>query len=134
MRPQSLRAAVLAAALLISAAGGLYAVRAQDSGAGGRAAAAQRDPLLPPRDLYAAQGLPRLRVTVIGFNREHPERSLAVVRMETTPPQRRVVYRGDHVGEYRIVRIEATRVVALAPTFGGSARLLLGVHDSTVTR
>ncbi len=127
MTRQFLRAAVFAATLLVSAGGGLYAVRAQGSAAGGR------DPLVPPRDLYAAQGLPRLRVTVIGFNREHPERSLAVVRMETTPPQRRVVYRGDHVGEYRIVRIEATRVVALAPTFGGSARLVLGVRDSTAT-
>jgi len=126
MKQALARATVVAATLIVAASAGIaFAQQAARPGAG------TRDPLVPPRDLYAAQDLPTLRVTVIGYNRERPERSMAVVRLDTRPPQRRVVYTGDHIGEYRIVRIEATRVVAAAPAFGGTSRVSLAVGDTT---
>jgi hypothetical protein len=121
------RAAVVVATLVLAASAGIFAQAASP----GAAPRVVRDPLVPPRDLYAAQNLPALRVTVIGYNRERPARSLAVVRLDTKPPQRRVVYTGDRIGEYRIVRIEATRVVAAAPAFGGTSRISLMVGDTT---
>lgn len=127
MKQAIARAAVVVATLVLAASAGMFA-QAGSPGAGARVAV--RDPLVPPRDLYAAQNLPALRVTVIGYNRERPARSLAVVRLDTKPPERRVVYTGDRIGEYRIVRIEATRVVAAAPAFGGISRISLVVGDT----
>jgi hypothetical protein len=130
MNKASARAAVVAVTLLLAATAGIGL--AQQSGAVVRTAGpAARDPLVPPRDLYAAQNLAALRVTVIGYNREHPARSMAVVRLETQPPLRRVVYPGDRVGEYRILRIDATRVIAAVPNFGGTSRISLSVGDTT---
>ncbi len=123
------RATVVAATVLLAACAGI--ALAQQSGDTNRSLAASRDPLAPPRDLYVAQDLPGLRVTVIGYNRERPDHSMAVVRLATQPPLRRVVYTGDRVGDYRIVRIEATRVIAAAPAFGGTTRISLTVGDTT---
>jgi hypothetical protein len=124
------RAALAASTLLLAACAA--AALAQSSGSS--AAPGGRDPLVPPRELYAAQDLPPLRVTVIGFDRQRPERSLAVVRMDTRPPVRRVVYVGDRVGEYRILRIEATRVEVAAPAYGGSARVSLAAGDTAAPK
>lgn len=129
MKQALARAAVVVATLLLAASAGI--ALAQQSAVSASPAAPRRDPLVPPRDLYAAQDLPALRVTVIGYNRERPQRSMAVVRLDTQPPQRRVVYTGDRIGEYRIVRIEATRVIAAAPAFGGTTRISLAVGDTT---
>jgi hypothetical protein len=126
------RATIVVATLLLAATAGM-ALAQQRDGVHPAPGAAARDPFVPPRDLYAAQDLPALRVTVIGYNREHPQRSMAVVRLETHPPLRRVVYRGDRVGEYRILQIEPTRVVAAAPVFGGTSRISLSVGDTTTS-
>ena len=129
MKQALARATVVAATLLFAACAGIALAQQSDDRA--RVVASNRDPLAPPRDLYVAQNLPGLRVTVIGYNRERPDRSMAVVRLGTQPPVRRVVYTGDRIGDYRIVRIEATRVVAAAPAFGGSTRIDLTVGDTT---
>lgn len=130
MKQALARATVAAATLLLAASAGI-ALAQQAARPGAGPLGGNRDPLVPPRDLYAAQDLPTLRVTVIGYNRERPDRSMAVVRLDTHPPQRRVVYTGDRIGEYRIVRIELTRVVAAAPAFGGTSRVSLAVGDTT---
>ena len=129
MKQAIARAAVVVATLLLAACTGL--ALAQQSDGNVQTLGSNRDPLTPPRELYVAQDLPGLRVTVIGYNRERPDRSMAVVRLDTQPPQRRVVYTGDRIGDYRIVRIEATRVVAAAPAFGGTTRINLTVGDTT---
>ena len=128
MKQALARATVVAATLLLAACAGIALAQQAD---GARPLPSNRDPLAPPRDLYVAQNLPGLRVTVIGYNRERPDRSMAVVRLGTQPPVRRVVYTGDRIGDYRIVRIEATRVVAAAPAFGGTTRIDLTVGDTT---
>jgi hypothetical protein len=129
MKQAIARATVVAATLFLAAYAGI--ALAQQSDGSVHTLASNRDPLAPPRDLYVAQDLPGLRVTVIGYNRERPDRSMAVVRLDTRPPQRRVVYTGDRIGDYRIVRIETTRVVAVAPAFGGTTRISLTVGDTT---
>jgi hypothetical protein len=129
MKRALLRATVAVGTVLSAALGGL--ALAQAAPVERTSAGTIRDPLVPPHELYAAQNLPALRVTVIGYDRERPGRSMAVVRLDTRPPQRRVVYTGDRIGDYRIVRIEATRLIADAPLFGGTSRISLAAGDTT---
>lgn len=92
-----------------------------------------RDPLVPPAALYAGQALPPIEVTLIGVDRHHPEKPLAVVRVDSRPPVRRVVRPGDRVGEYRILQIRPRSVRVAVPAFGGTTYLDLAVRDSTST-
>jgi hypothetical protein len=89
-----------------------------------------RDPLVPPAALYAGQDLPPLHVTLIGVDRQHPARPMAVLRLDSHPPVRRVVRPGERIGEYRVLRIDPDRVQVVAPAFGGSTVLDLAVRDS----
>jgi len=126
------RAGVAGAILCCSAA-----VGASVAGAGSTVDAAWdypragRDPLVPPRALYSGQDLPPIEVTLIGVDSHNPDRPLAVVRLGSTPPLRRVVRPGDRVGEYRILRIDARRVRVSVPGLGASTVLDLSVRDST---
>ncbi len=90
-----------------------------------------RDPLVPPAALYAGQDLAPLHVTLIGVDRQHPGRPMAVLRLDSRPPVRRVVRPGERIGEYRVLRIDPTRVQVVAPAFGGSTVLDLAVRDSS---
>jgi hypothetical protein len=90
-----------------------------------------RDPLVPPAALYAGQDLPPVHVTLIGVDRQHPGRPMAVLRLDSRPPMRRVVRPGERIGEYRVLRIEADRVQVVVPAFGGSTVLDLAVRDSS---
>jgi hypothetical protein len=90
-----------------------------------------RDPLVPPAALYTGQDLPRIDVTVIGVDSHHRGRPLAVVRLDSRPPVRRVVRPGDRVGEYRIISIDARRVRVSVPGLGASTTMDLTVRDST---
>ena len=92
---------------------------------------AGRDPLVPPQALYAGQNLPQIEVTLIGVDSHNPGRPLAVVRLASTPPVRRVVRPGDRVGDYRILRIDAGRVRVSVPGLGASTVIDLSVRDST---
>lgn len=126
------RAGVAGAILCCSAAAG-----ASVAGAGSTVDVAWeypragRDPLVPPRALYSGQDLPPIEVTLIGVDSHNPDRPLAVVRLGSTPPLRRVVRPGDRVGEYRILRIDARRVRVSVPGLGASTVLDLSVRDST---
>ncbi|HEX6038594.1 hypothetical protein [Longimicrobium sp.] len=90
-----------------------------------------RDPLVPPASLYAGQDLPRIEVTLIGVDSHHPGKPLAVVRVDSRPPVRRVVRPGDRVGDYRILQIHPRSVRVAVPGFGGTTVLNLSVRDST---
>jgi hypothetical protein len=92
-----------------------------------------RDPLVPPAALYAGEALPPIEVTLIGVDARYPRRPLAVVRVESRPPVRRVVRPGDRVGEYRILEIRARSVRVAVPGFGGTTILDLAVRDSTAS-
>lgn len=126
------RAGVAAAILCCSVAAGASA-----AGAGSTVDVAWeypragRDPLMPPRALYSGQDLPPIEVTLIGVDSNDPGRPLAVVRLGSTPPIRRVVRPGDRVGDYRILRIDARRVRVSVPGLGASTVLDLSVRDST---
>lgn len=100
---------------------------AEAAGRGG----GSRDPLVPPAALYAGQDLPPLHVTLIGVDRQAPGRPMAVLRLDSRPPVRRVVRPGERIGEYRVLRIDPTRVQVVAPAFGGSTVLDLAVRDSS---
>jgi hypothetical protein len=127
------RGATVAAVLAVSAAAGATAAGPQGAAAtreweyprGGR------DPLVPPAALYAGQDLPSIAVTLIGVDSHAPHTPLAVVRLDSRPPIRRVVRPGDRVGEYRIVRIRPQSVRVAAPTFSGTTVLELSVRDSS---
>lgn len=90
-----------------------------------------RDPLVPPASLYAGQDLPRIEVTLIGVDSHHPGKPLAVVRVDSRPPVRRVVRPGDRVGDYRILQIHPRSVRVAVPGFGGTTVFNLAVRDST---
>jgi hypothetical protein len=90
-----------------------------------------RDPLVPPRALYAGQDLPAIRVTLIGVDSRHRDQPLAVVRVDSRPPVRRVVRRGDRIGGYRIVRIGSRSVEVGVPGLGGLSVIELSVNDSS---
>jgi hypothetical protein len=90
-----------------------------------------RDPLVPPAALYAGQDLPALEVTLIGVDSHHPNRPLAVVRLDSRPPVRRVVRPGDRVGEYRILQIRPRSVRVAVPALGGTTVLDVALRDST---
>jgi hypothetical protein len=67
-------------------------------------------------------------------DRQQPARPLAVLRLESRPPVRRVVRPGDRVGEYRVLSIDPHRVRVAAPGFGGTTILDLAVRDSSHPR
>jgi hypothetical protein len=92
-----------------------------------------RDPLVPPAALYAGQDLPPIEVTLIGVDSHHPGKPLAVVRVDSRPPVRRVVRPGDRVGDYRVLQIHPRSVRVAVPGFGGTTVLDLSVRDSTPT-
>jgi hypothetical protein len=130
------RGAAVAAVLALSAAAGATTAGPQ----GATRAISEweyprggRDPLVPPAALYAGQDLPSIAVTLIGVDSHAPHSPLAVVRLDSRPPIRRVVRPGDRVGEYRIVRIRPQSVRVAAPTFGGTTVLELSVRDSSLS-
>lgn len=88
-----------------------------------------RDPLVPPPALYA--DLPALSLTVAGVDGQRPDRPLAVVRLDGTPPVRRVVRPGERVGPYRVLSIRPGRVRVAAPALGGTRTLELSLRDSS---
>lgn len=90
-----------------------------------------RDPLVPPPALYAGQDLPAIRVTLIGVDSRYRNQPLAVVRVDSRPPVRRVVRPGDRIGGYRILRIGARSVDVGVPGLGGLSVLELSVNDSS---
>jgi hypothetical protein len=90
-----------------------------------------RDPLVPPPALYAGQDLPPITVTLVGVDSHRPDRPLAVVRLDSRPPVRRVVRPGDRVGAYRVLSIRPGRVRVAAPRLGGSTVLDVAVADSS---
>lgn len=122
---------LLSAAVLLAATAATSSPQpdpvAEAAGRGG----GSRDPLVPPAALYAGQDLPPLHVTLIGVDRQDPGRPMAVLRLDSRPPVRRVVRPGERIGEYRVLRIDPTRVQVVAPAFGGSTVLDLAVRDSS---
>lgn len=90
-----------------------------------------RDPFVPPAALYSGQSLPSISVTVIGVDSHDPRRPMAVLRLDSRPPVRKVVRPGDRVGEYRVLRIGPGGVRVAAPSFGGTTVMDLTVRDSS---
>jgi hypothetical protein len=92
-----------------------------------------RDPLVPPPALYAGQDLPALEVTLIGVDSHRPREPLAVVRLDSRPPLRKVVRPGDRVGEYRILQIRPRSLRVAVPGLGGWTELDVPLRDSTLS-
>lgn len=90
-----------------------------------------RDPLVPPAALYAGQDLPTLEVTLIGVDSHRPTQPLAVVRLASRPPVRRVVRPGDRVGEYRILQIRPRTVRVAVPGLAGTNEFDVALRDSS---
>lgn len=128
-RPGALAALAILCGAVIAAHGG----DAQPAGIPDRWTypSGQRDPLVPPSALYATQDLPAIAVTLIGVDAHDPGRPLAVVRLDSRPPVRRVVRPGDRIGEYRILRIRRQGVQVAAPSLGGTRVIELAVRDSS---
>jgi hypothetical protein len=126
--------AVVSAVLFCSAAAGATSGAAATGEGGSESRPSGRDPLVPPAELYAAQDIPPIEVTLIGVDSHHPEKPLAVVRLGSRPPVRRVVRPGDHVGVYRILQIRPRVVRVSVPSLGGSTVLDLALSDSSSTR
>jgi hypothetical protein len=131
------RALAAVAAILLASAGAGATADASTPGAppeGAVGVRAGRDPLVPPAELYTAQDIPPIQVTLIGVDSHHPEKPLAVVRLDSRPPVRRVVRPGDRVGVYRILQIRPRVVRVSVPSLGGSTVLDLALSDSSLTR
>jgi hypothetical protein len=122
---------VLAVAVLLAASAATSSPQPGPVPEAGERRGRPRDPLVPPAALYAGQDLPPLHVTLIGVDRQHPGRPMAVLRLDSRPPVRRVVRPGERIGEYRVLRIDPDRVQVIAPSFGGSTVLDLAVRDSS---
>lgn len=130
MKGTILRAAV-AAAIFCSAAGAGAAIGSTTVPSARQFPRAGRDPLVPPQALYTGQDLPPIEVTLIGVDSRQPGRPLAVIRMDSRPPVRKVVRPGERIGDYRILRIEPHRVRISVPGLGTSTVVDLTVRDST---
>ena len=131
MNKKAFRACVVGAVLFWSAVAGASVTAATRTEADWQYKRGGRDPLVPPRALYAGQDLPAISVTLIGVDSHHRGTPLAVVRVDSRPPLRRVVRPGDRVGDYRILRIDARRVQVSVPGLGASTVMDLSVRDSS---
>ena len=90
-----------------------------------------RDPLVPPAALYAGQSIPPIEVTLIGVDSHRPDQPLAVVRVDSRPPVRRVVRPGDRIDVYRVLRIGPRSVRVSVPGLGGNTVLDIALRDSS---
>jgi hypothetical protein len=126
------RFGVVCIVIVSSASAGMAVAGAQASGSSPwRYPAGGRDPVVPPPSLYAGRDLPAIRVTLIGVDSRHRNEPLAVVRVDSRPPIRRVVRPGDRIGGYRVLRIGSRTVEVGVPGLGGLSVLELSVSDSS---
>lgn len=78
----------------------------------------RRDPVVPPRELYAPDAFAALRVGSIFYDPSDVRASRVVVHLDAGTPGRWLVGAGDRVGRYRVVEILADRVRVLFDFLG----------------
>lgn len=85
----------------------------------------RRDPVLPPEALYTGDGFPELRVHSIAHDPVDPRDSRALVVLTGKRGGRSVVRAGDRVGQYRVLAVQRSCLVALQNVLGSGRRTVL---------
>lgn len=81
------------------------------------------DPVVPPATIASRDAFPDITLSGILYDVKEPARSAAIVRVGGT--LRRVIRIGDRIDQYRIVRIERTRVIVDVELLGSVRRIYL---------
>jgi hypothetical protein len=87
--------------------------------------AARRDPVIPPEALYTGDGFPELRVHSIVHDPADPRDSRALVVLTGKSGGRSVVRAGDRVGQYQVVAVQRSCLVAHQNVLGSNRRVVL---------
>jgi hypothetical protein len=94
----------------------------------------RRDPVLPPEALYTGDGFPELRVHSIAHDPADPRDSRALVVLTGKRGARSVVRAGDRVGEYRVIAVQRSCLVALQNVLGSDRRIVLCLRPGEADR